>query len=682
MVLSDLTNITMPTQFTGVVPGPPSKPMASKSSKGVACVAPGRKVKESASVPEPVKQKRKKGPASMDDLERMLQNDHVALLCMKKDIGEAQQEEIRKAKRELLKLQSEYDDLKLTNNKKERVLKDTNDSIAQLSELANVALDSTAAVQGEGNNIQQQLNKVNASLESEQRTLKMLTLIAKRLNDEITEARVGTAAVEFELDIKKHENVATNSTLLLSRQEVAVQEKQASDLAATVKARREERLAKMKQLKGIVSDGDTAVETVKNKSVVETEERSPEKEELAQGTVPPTAANTAMSNKRSSSNKVQRQGSGIPTNLDDMDVDDILEENPLDSPFSSFNFAAGGAGVHTSVDGGNISIVAGNEVLNFENIKQIIERYRSKQMRCSKLTAFASELDEQLALRQEQNKSLSEKLEKSLVTNEILSSNRAMYQDIEMIDKALATARKECEDCKNKEYKLRANVGSLKRGFPRFLTKLTKVMHPVPANDQLADCIHKLIDEVSKLIKNIGTLIIKDATPDDLALLTANTTQNKNEKESGSAAEQSEICKIRKLPGYQRLQRQLFVNLMSARQDVTDKNVRIYSNVHTVATEHDSNVRPDTVHSHVGGEHESHAHAHAHVHSGDGSNGHGGGGTQEGNRPGESTNKSSNDPLDRNTVKSISVMILDKNNARPSMRSSNAIRRQQYNSGH
>jgi hypothetical protein len=215
---------------------------------------------------------------------------------------------------------------------------------------------------------------------------------------------------------------------------------------------------------------------------------------------------------------------------------------------------------------------------------------------------------------------------------------------------------------------LRANVGSLKRGFPRFLTKLTKVMHPVPANDQLADCIHKLIDEVSKLIKNIGTLIIKDATPDDLALLTANTS--KNEKENGSAAEQSEIGKIRKLPGYQRLQRQLFVNLMSARQDVTDKNVRIYSGVRNAASEHDNSVRPDTVYSHAGGEHESHSH-------GDTDRGTS---AQEGGRA-EASNKSSNDPLDRNTVKSISVMILDKNNARGNLRSSNTLRRQQFN-GH
>ena len=660
----------MATQFTGVVPGPPSKPMASKSSKGKTNVAPGRKVKETA-VPEPAKQKRKKGPASMDDLERMLQNDHVALLCMKKDIGDAQQEEIKKAKKELLKLQNEYDELSLNNNNKEKQLKNTKDSIAQLAELANVALDSTVAVQGESNNIQSQLNKVNTNLEAEQRTLKMLTLISKRLQNEITECRVGTTAVEFDLDLKKHENVATNSTLLLSRQELAVQEKQAADLAATVKARRDERMAKMKQLKGIVNDGQSSVEFVKNKSVADAE-RSPENEDFAPLGTAHTAVSTAPV-KRNSVGKVARMGSG----LGELDVDEILEENPLDSPFSSFNFAAGGAGVHTSADGGNISIVAGNEVLTFENIKEIIDRYRSKQARCAKLTAFAAELDEQLSLRQEQNKSLSERLEKSLVTNEILSSNRAMYQDVEMIDKALATARKECEDCKNREYTLRANVGSLKRGFPRFLTKLTKVLHPVPANDQLADCLHKLIDEVSKLIKNIGTLIIKDATPDDLALLTANTTQNKNEKESGSTAEQSEICKIRKLPGYQRLQRQLFVNLMSARQDVTDKNVRIYSDIRNSATEVESTTRPDTVHSHAGGDHESHSHSHSHGH---GDSDRGVSSAQEGNKI-ESANKSSNDPLDRNTVKSISVMILDKNNARSSMRSSNTIRRQQF-SGH
>lgn len=650
-----LKSITM---FTSVVPGQPSKPAGSQSSRGKSNVSGGRKItaaksKEAAPVPEA--KKRKKGPTTMDDLDRILQNDHVALLSMKKDIGDAQKQEITKSIKELLRLQQEYDTLLLSNNKKDKELADVKDSITQLGQIATVAVNSTTCVEEEGASIKAELKKVNGALEAEQRTHKMLTLIAKRLTEEITACRVATTQIEFDLDLKKHENVACNSTLLISRQELGAQEKQAADLAATVKARREERVTKMKQLRRVVNEGESSVKLVQAQTAAT---RPVEGAEVELG--PPTVASSSAPPNMAVVKKASSMRARTGSTTADEDAENAGDEDPLTAPFASFNFGAGGPGVNTSPDGGDISIVAGNEVLNFDSIRDIVERYKSKQARCEKLTAFAEELDKQLAQRQEENKSLSEQLEKSMVSNEILSSNRAMYQDVEMIDKALATARKECEDCRKKEYMLRANVGSLKRGFPRFLTKLTKVIHPVPANDQLADCIHKLIDEVSKLIKNIGTLIIKDATPDDLALLTA-TSQSK--EASNQSAEQSEIGKIRNLPGYQRLQRQLFVNLMSARQDVTEKNVRIFSNARAAALEADNAARPDTVYSSFGGngDHDTH---------------------QEADRSGgdvkhTETAPSAQDSLDRSTVKSISVMILDKNNARGStVRSNNATRRQ------
>ena len=43
-------------------------------------------------------------------------------------------------------------------------------------------------------------------------------------------------------------------------------------------------------------------------------------------------------------------------------------DDPLLSPFSEYDFANQGFGINTTVDGADISIVAGNEVLNFENV--------------------------------------------------------------------------------------------------------------------------------------------------------------------------------------------------------------------------------------------------------------------------------------------------------------------------
>lgn len=54
-----------------------------------------------------------------------------------------------------------------------------------------------------------------------------------------------------------------------------------------------------------------------------------------------------------------------------------------------------------------------------------------------------------------------------------------------MKDAALAAARKECEECKDREARLRNSMESLKRAFPRLLTKVTREVHPVPSFEQV-----------------------------------------------------------------------------------------------------------------------------------------------------------------------------------------------------
>ncbi len=79
----------------------------------------------------------------------------------------------------------------------------------------------------------------------------------------------------------------------------------------------------------------------------------------------------------------------------------------------------------------------------------------------------------------------------------------------------------------------------------------------------------KLEDELAKLIKTIGSALLKDATPEDLALMSQQSAA------SGSNDATSEFGRLQRLPGYSRLQRQLFYNLMTARPDVSQQNIRI-----------------------------------------------------------------------------------------------------------
>lgn len=92
---------------------------------------------------------------------------------------------------------------------------------------------------------------------------------------------------------------------------------------------------------------------------------------------------------------------------------------------------------------------------------------------------------------------------------------------------------------------------------------------------QLGDSILKVEDEVTKLIKIIGVALLKDASADDLALMGANPSASASAPSAGGAEASSEFGRLTRLPGFSRMQRGLFYNLMTARPDVSEGNIRM-----------------------------------------------------------------------------------------------------------
>jgi hypothetical protein len=89
---------------------------------------------------------------------------------------------------------------------------------------------------------------------------------------------------------------------------------------------------------------------------------------------------------------------------------------------------------------------------------------------------------------------------------------------------------------------------------------------------QLAAAVLKLEDELTKLIKTIGSALLKDATPDDLAMMSQLSASATGANGTDST---SEFGRLQRLPGFARLQRMLFYNLMTARPDISAQNIRI-----------------------------------------------------------------------------------------------------------
>lgn len=212
--------------------------------------------------------------------------------------------------------------------------------------------------------------------------------------------------------------------------------------------------------------------------------------------------------------------------------------------------------------------------LNIGMIRDMIQRYASHSARMERLKLLDQELKSSIVVQQKKKTEFSDHLTRTLYRIQQLASSRQVYQEVDLKDFALASTVKECDDCKERDFRLRLSIESLKQSIPRFLSKVTKETYTLPSEMQLPAAIMELVDELTKLIKAIAPTLLKDATPDDLALMSM-PSNSSSSNSSGGSDSQSEFDRLQRLPGYSRLQKQLFYNLMTAKPDNSTYNIRI-----------------------------------------------------------------------------------------------------------
>jgi hypothetical protein len=88
--------------------------------------------------------------------------------------------------------------------------------------------------------------------------------------------------------------------------------------------------------------------------------------------------------------------------------------------------------------------------------------------------------------------------------------------------------------------------------------------------------------------------MLKDATPDDLAIM---SQQQSASGTTSSSDANSEFSRLQRLPGFSRLQRQLFFNMMTARPDMSEQNIRIDQNNPKFLKKHGVHVDADDHHT-------------------------------------------------------------------------------------
>lgn len=205
----------------------------------------------------------------MEELDQMLEDDALVLLNMKKDITISQKEELLKMKENVLSIKKEHNALLVVNTALDKTLRSLADKQAALDGVDKASLSSAVSVQSRAQSMEEQAAVVLEAYAAEQRTVKMLHLMIKRLDKEIAKCRVDTAKAVVVVEHAKHDLVVTEATLQASKQDLVVQESQLDKLNSTLKSRKDQREKKLSMLHTLSVDGDNSVTRLQN-SLMET----------------------------------------------------------------------------------------------------------------------------------------------------------------------------------------------------------------------------------------------------------------------------------------------------------------------------------------------------------------------------------------------------------------------------
>ena len=490
-----------------------------------------------------------KNNVKMDELDRMLEDDSLQLISMKKDIKKSQRQQLIDAQKSLASIRKEYDNLCRSNTLREKELLEVRDKSNGLQNLLSSGMNAQNSLIKKVSKLEGQISKVNDIFDSELRTEKVLKHMKERLAKEIASCRIEIQKRSFTLEQLRSERISSENAIQSSKQEVDDLNRQLITLKSTAEARQQQRIAKINQLQDMLEEGE--------QSRIKMQE-SLEEESLAVH----SPAKLDISPPRPSSQNGDMNRRGMRKNTD--------EDVPIEAGI--------GAGITYDIplsmtESGNVGGVTGNNnsssnsKITFEQVLTMAEHVKSAVDRKRKMELTMKDLEAESKLMAENIQQVSDSLAAKRERLNDLSSNRNIYQEIDSKDSTLTTARKDCDEFLAKGQSLKLNIESLKSAVCRLLNKLTKTLYITPSIDNLSDHVIRLEDEMSKAMKAISASLLSDATNEDIAEAT--------ERQGNASDNDSELEALLKLPGFQRFENHLFVNIMSAKQDKSGRNIRV-----------------------------------------------------------------------------------------------------------
>jgi chromosome segregation ATPase len=203
----------------------------------------------------------------------MLEDDAFALLNIKKEITNSQQDELTKLRVAVMAAKKEYDGMHIANNILEKEVNSFQAKIISLQGVDKSSLANNFAMQDIVNDLTERNSEVLTELAAEQRTIKMLSLMIKRYDAEIAQCRLDTAKANTHVEHAKHDLLVTEHSAQNHRQELLELEMEHEKMQSTVKQRQDQREGKITMLHTLSAEGEQSVTRLQH-SLMETTKAS------------------------------------------------------------------------------------------------------------------------------------------------------------------------------------------------------------------------------------------------------------------------------------------------------------------------------------------------------------------------------------------------------------------------
>ncbi|GMH94753.1 hypothetical protein TrVE_jg11067 [Triparma verrucosa] len=450
---------------------------------------------------------------------------------MKREVSEFQETELSAAHSELVNLRKVHDKLYLDADQADLTHKAVCEELSQLERLAGVGNKAAAA-----GSPMELVNKLNARLSDTQRKLKISTEqklvfghMIERLKGELLSLQKDDNKLKQKVAMQQHELTSSS----LQKQQAEIELKQEEDKLEDLLERLEHKRGSHEQrISGIKQIIEERAELLHRQH-----ERNKKKEEIL------TKADMGQDEEQ----KLKRMNvirQLYTTILEKKMSDDEEHLSSLENTFHRLR-----------------------NVTGLSNVEEVVEKFLTRTTKNAQLQATADELLKKIESLKVENKKSRRQLEETIQRTVGNAGNREVYQEVDLIDNAVGSAVKQCEDSKQRATKLSVTIGELRETVARFLSKIQNKIVPVPSVKNLGESIHLLDADLTEMMKAVAAnLTMKD--DDDITVESPQKGNDGNQSFSKMAG--NNLGKI------------MYHKMMTTEPDQSPRNVRVHTKLNMV----------------------------------------------------------------------------------------------------